>query len=109
TAFAQAGDNPSPEAHLYRGVWLYRRGQLEEAEDEFTGALNLPAAPPLQQDITAWRSLAAVANGSCGASRDALQRSMGLASPFFPRDEARKLMSACRAGGATTAMREPRA
>jgi hypothetical protein len=36
-----------------------------------------------------------VAGGSCGTSRQSLDVALGTVSPFFPRDEARSLASAC--------------
>lgn len=97
TAFAAAQDLASGEAHLYRGILLYRRKDFPRAEDEFASALNFEIAPALRADATAWRHLAAVAGGSCGPARDFLDSSMAKVSPFFPKDEARSLAAACRA------------
>jgi tetratricopeptide (TPR) repeat protein len=95
TAFAGAQDLNSGEAHLYRGIVYYRRKEYQRAEDEFSSALNFNIPPSLRADTQAWRYLAAVAAGSCEASRDALARAAGVASPYFPRKEAAAAMSAC--------------
>src|SRR5262249_24818355 len=95
TAYASARDLASGEAHLYRGILLYRRKDFQHAEDEFSSALNFEIPPLLRPDAVAWRHLAAVASGSCEASRQSLERSLAAASPFFPRDEARKMMAGC--------------
>jgi tetratricopeptide (TPR) repeat protein len=95
TAFANAKDLASGEAHLYRGIMLYRRKDYSHAEDEFASALNFDIAADLHNDAAAWRHLAAVAGGSCAAARQQLARSLTAVSPFFPRDEAQVLMSSC--------------
>jgi tetratricopeptide (TPR) repeat protein len=97
TAFANAKDLASGEAHLYRGIMLYRRKDYGHAEDEFASALNFEIPNGLRDDATAWRHLAAVAGGSCDASRQRLERSLSTVSPYFPKDEARTLMAACPA------------
>jgi tetratricopeptide (TPR) repeat protein len=95
TAFANAKDLASGEAHMYRGILLYRRKDYTHAEDEFSSALNFEISPGLREDATAWRNLAAVAGGSCDASRQHLERALSAVSPYFPKDEARTLMAAC--------------
>ncbi len=95
TAFARAQNLASGEAHLYRGIAYYRRGDYARAEEEFSSALNFEIAPPLRADDEAWRHLAAVADGNCGASREYLARALAHASPFFPVDEARDAMASC--------------
>ena len=96
TAFAAAHDLASGEAHLYRGIVLYRRKDFQHAEDEFASALNFEIMPALHADATAWRHLAALAGGECGTSvREPLAGSMGKVSPFFPKEEARALAAAC--------------
>ena len=95
TAFAAAHDLVSGEAHLYRGILLYRRKDFGRAEDEFASALNFEIPVPLRPDAEAWRHLAAVAAGACGAGRDQLQRSLPAVSPFFPAREAQALMTSC--------------
>jgi tetratricopeptide (TPR) repeat protein len=97
TAFAAAEDLASGEAHLYRGILLYRRKDFVHAEDEFSSALNFEIAPALRADASAWRHLAAVAGGGCGASREALEDSISRVSPYFPKTEARSLAAACGA------------
>ena len=97
TAFAYAQDLSSGEAHLYRGIYLYRRRQFAQAEDEFSSALNFDISTALRPDASAWRRLAAVAEGSCGASRAALEQALPMVSPYFPKDEARAAMAACTA------------
>ena len=98
TAFAVAQDLASGEAHLYRGIVLYRRQDFARAEEEFASALNFQMTGALRPDARAWRQLAAVAGGSCGSARQSLQLALAAVSPFFPQDEARSLASAC--GGA---------
>ena len=96
TAFAEAGEKAAGEAHLYRGVWLFRRHDTARAEAEFASALNFAVGPHLRPDAIAWRNLAAVAAGSCGASRENLEKALPLVSPFFPKEEAlADLASAC--------------
>uniref|UniRef100_Q01NG9 Uncharacterized protein n=1 Tax=Solibacter usitatus (strain Ellin6076) TaxID=234267 RepID=Q01NG9_SOLUE len=96
TAFATAQDLASGEAHLYRGILLYRRKDFAHAEDEFSNALNFEVTPALRQDASAWRHLSAVAAGSCAAAREFLDGSLARVSPFFPKQEARSLATACR-------------
>lgn len=100
TAFAAAKDSSSGEAHLYRGIMLYRRKDWARAEDEFSSALNFEIPASLRADAQAWRHLAAVAAGSCEASRDYLERSLETVSPYFPKDVARDLAAACSATAA---------
>ena len=97
TAFANATDLASGEAHLYRGILLYRRKDFTQAENEFASALNFEIPSGLRADAVAWRHLAAVAGGSCDASKQFLERSLAAASPYFPKAEARTLMGTCRA------------
>jgi tetratricopeptide (TPR) repeat protein len=94
-AFASARDLASGEAHLYRGILFFRRKDYARAEDEFSSALNFSIAPSLRPDAEAWRHLAAVAGGSCAAARQNLERAIPAASPFFPKEEARAIASAC--------------
>jgi tetratricopeptide (TPR) repeat protein len=94
-ALASAEDLASGEAHLYRGVMLYRRGEFEKAEDEFSNALNFDIQADLRPDAEAWRYMAAVAGGDCGTSREKLERSLETASPFFPKAEARTMAVSC--------------
>ncbi len=95
TAFANSRDLASGEAHLYRGILLYRRKDYTHAEDEFSSALNFTIAGDMRTDAVAWRHLAAVAAGSCGASSRYLERSLPAASPFFPSAEARTAIAGC--------------
>jgi single-strand DNA-binding protein len=94
-AFASAQESSTGEAHLYRGILLYRRKDFLRAEDEFTSALNLDIPEALRPDASAWRHLSAVAAGFCAASRESLERSLAAVSPFFPKDEARTLAAGC--------------
>ena len=96
-AFAAALDLASGEAHLYRGIVLYRRQDFARAEEEFSSALNFEMTGALLPDARAWRHLAAVAGGACGEARQSLNLALAKVSPFFPRDEARSLASACGA------------
>ncbi len=95
TAFAAALDLASGEAHLYRGISLFRRRDFARAEEEFASALNFEMTGALRPDARAWRHLAAVAGGSCGDARQSLNLALAAVSPFFPRDEARSLAFAC--------------
>jgi tetratricopeptide (TPR) repeat protein len=94
-AFATAEELSSGEAHLYRGILSYRRKDFARAEDEFSSALNLDIPEALRADASAWRLLAAVAEGYCATSRDYLERSLLKVSPFFPKEEARSLAAGC--------------
>jgi tetratricopeptide (TPR) repeat protein len=100
TAFAAAQDLASGEAHLYRGILLYRRGDYSHAEDEFSSALNLAIPEEFRPDAAAWRHMAAVAGGSCGESSELLNRSLRDASRYFPASEAQALIASCRNAGA---------
>lgn len=102
TAFAEASDLASGEAHLYRGILFYRRKEIQRAEGEFTSALNFSIPSRLHADAEAWRYLAAVVSGSCEASRESLARALGTVSPFFPEQEARDAMAACPAATAAS-------
>ena len=97
-AFAEAQGLASGEAHLYRGILLYRRKDYVRAEEEFSSALNFDISPALRPDASAWRHLSAVASGSCGASREYLERSFASVSPYFPKAEAKAVAAACHAG-----------
>jgi len=97
TAFADANDLASGEAHLYRGILLYRRKDYSRAEEEFASALNFDIPLLLRPDASAWRHLSAVASGFCGASRQYLEQSLPSVSPYFPKDEARALAAGCPA------------
>jgi tetratricopeptide (TPR) repeat protein len=99
TAFANAADLASGEAHLYRGILLYRRRDYGRAEEEFASALNFEIPAALRPDASAWRHLSAVASGFCGASRQYLERSLPAVSPYFPKEEARAAAAGCIAGG----------
>jgi tetratricopeptide (TPR) repeat protein len=95
TAFANAENLKSGEAHLYRGILFFRRKDFARAEDEFSSALNFGISADLLPDAQAWRHMAAVAGGACGASRQLLEDSLARVSPLFPKQEARKLAAAC--------------
>jgi tetratricopeptide (TPR) repeat protein len=98
TAFADANDLSSGEAHLYRGILYYRRKDYVRAEGEFASALNFDIPSTLRPDATAWRHLAAVASGFCEASRRYLEESLSSVSPYFPKAEAQALAAGCSAG-----------
>jgi hypothetical protein len=85
----------SVQAHYYRGVWYLRRKQYTQAEDEFSTALNGHPDPALRMDVGAWRQMAAVAGGACGASAEGLRRDMDATSGLFPHAEAEALLSGC--------------
>jgi tetratricopeptide (TPR) repeat protein len=95
TAFANAQDLASGEAHLYRGIQFYRRKDFSHAEDEFASALNFAIPPELLHDAEAWRHMAALAGGACGESRVLLEDLLSRCSPYFPKPEARALAAAC--------------
>jgi tetratricopeptide (TPR) repeat protein len=95
TAFAAAQDLASGEAHLYRGIVLFRRKDFARAEEEFASALNFVMTDALLPDARAWRHLSAVAAGSCGPARQSLSAALNAVSPFFPRDEARSMAATC--------------
>lgn len=99
-AFADATDLASGEAHLYRGILLYRRKDYIRAEEEFASALNFAIPEALRPDASAWRHLSAVASGFCGAERQYLERSLPSVSPYFPKQEAAALAAACPASAA---------
>jgi len=96
-AFANAENLGSGEAHLYRGMLLFRRTDFAQAEEEFSSALNFDIPQNLRPDALAWRHLAAVAAGGCGASRELLDRSLASVSPYFPKSEARTMAAGCPA------------
>jgi tetratricopeptide (TPR) repeat protein len=102
TALASAQDLASGEAHLYRGILLYRRKDFEHAENEFATALNFDISTALRPDAVAWRHMAAVASGSCGMSRESLESSLAAVSPYFPKDEARAIAGSCPLTTAST-------
>ena len=95
TALAHAEDLASGEAHLYRGIFLYRRKDFEHAEHEFSSALNFEIPATFRPDAIAWRHMAAVAEGGCASSRQPLEQSLAQVSPYFPKSEARALASTC--------------
>jgi len=95
TAYAGAEDLVSGEAHLYRGILLYRRREFPRAEDEFSSALNAGVSSGMRPDAVAWRHLAAVAGGACGVSRKLLVESLAAVSPYFPKADARSMAAAC--------------
>jgi tetratricopeptide (TPR) repeat protein len=99
TAFAAGAGQSSGEAHLYQGILLYQRKDWPRAEDEFAAALNFDIPAAEKSDAAAWRHLAAVASGSCSASREYLERSLATVSPDFPKNDARSVLAACGAAG----------
>jgi tetratricopeptide (TPR) repeat protein len=102
SAFAEAAETPEGEAHLYRGIWHFRRSEFTRAEDEFSNALNVEMPDKLRPDAVAWRSMAAVAAGTCAASRETLENTLPSVSPVFPKDEAGALIEGCRAQSKVT-------
>ena len=95
TAFAGAADLVSGEAHLYRGILLYRRKDFSRAEDEFASALNAGISADMRADAVAWRHMAAVAGGACSVSLGLLGESLASVSPYFPKADARSLAASC--------------
>jgi len=109
TAFANARDLASGEAHLYRGILMYRRKDYAHAENEFASALNFDIPSAMRPDAVAWRHMAAVAGGSCSTSRHYLEESLALVSPYFPNAEARTVAAACPlTGEGASASLDPR-
>ncbi len=106
TAFANAKDLASGEAHLYRGILLYRRKDYARAEDEFSSALNFEVPAAIRSDAVAWRHLAAVAGGSCATEREFLARSLADVSPYFPKAEARAIVASCSTTTANSVVRD---
>jgi len=106
TAFANAKELASGEAHLYRGILMYRRKDYGHAEDEFASALNFDISPAMKPDAVAWRHMSAVAGGSCTVSRQYLEQSLAQVSPYFPKEEARRVAASCplTGGGATASL-----
>ena len=96
-AYAGSADLVSGEAHLYRGILLYRRRDFSRAEDEFSSALNAGIATDMRADAVAWRHLAAVAGGACAVSRSLLEESLADVSPYFPKTDARSAVASCPA------------
>ena len=95
TAFAHAENLASGEAHLYRGILLYRRKDYVHAENEFASALNFEIPAALRPDAMAWRHMAAVTQGACSSDRAALEESLAEVSPYFPKAEARTVAASC--------------
>lgn len=100
TAFANAKDMASGEAHLYRGILLYRRKAYSQAEDEFSSALNFAIPADQRADAVAWRRLAAVEEGSCETGPRYLEEALAAVSPYFPKAEARDAVAACNSTAA---------
>ena len=94
-AFSKAGESADAEAHFYRGIALYYRKEFVHSEDEFATALNGDPTASWLPDARAWRHMAAVAGGACGASRESLARELGSVSPYFPKAEAAVVTAAC--------------
>lgn len=97
TAFANAHDLASGEAHLYRGMMLYRRKDFVRAEDEFSSAMNFEIPEALRADARGWRQMAAAATGSCASAKELTDRTLATVSPYFPKEEARQVAGACAA------------
>ena len=102
-ALASAKDLASGEAHLYRGILLYRRKDYQGAEEEFANALNFEISAPLRPDAVAWRHMSAVAGGACASSRPLLEESLASVTPYFPKAEARKVAATCPLTGGSVA------
>jgi tetratricopeptide (TPR) repeat protein len=95
TAFANVNaPGAGGQAHLYRGLAYYRRGDYTRAEQEFSSSLNFDSGWA-KNDAIAWRHMAAVANGACGTSVAMLRDSLGHVSDYFPMNEATALMRNC--------------
>ena len=92
---ALASDDTA-DGHLYRGIWLYRRKDYTEAENEFAAAMNSAPHPAPSADIRAWWRMAAVAGGACQASAGQLETALETVSAFFPKNDGEALVSRCR-------------
>jgi tetratricopeptide (TPR) repeat protein len=86
----------SGDAGFYRAVSMFQRKDYANAEEEFATSLTAGPSPALQPDVIAWWRMTAVAGGSCQASAGLLEASLMTASDFFPKDQARDLIRACR-------------
>jgi hypothetical protein len=107
TAFANdSAPGNGGQAHMYRGVALYRKKDFVRAEQEFSSALNFDSGPA-REDATAWRHMAAVASGACGASATMLEQSLDRASSYFPKDEAESLLKRCPAHAISEVVHPP--
>ena len=107
TAFANVNaPGAGGQAHLYRGVSLYRKKDYTKAEQEFASALNFDSGPSTQ-DATAWRHMAAVAAGACGPSAGLLEQAMPNTSSLFPKDEAEGLLKQCQARSISEVVHPP--
>lgn len=95
TALASQRDDATGAGRFYRGVWSFRRGDAERAEEEFAEALNAGLPSELALDAAAWRALVAVSAGGCEASREKLESVLPGTSPFFPKKEARTALASC--------------
>ena len=101
TAYANDGvPGASGQAHLYKGVAMFRRGDYTRAEQEFASALNFDpgSATP---DARAWWHMAAVAAGSCDESARRLEQGLADVSGVFPGEEAASLLRKCPVGART--------
>ena len=77
TAFANVNaPGAGGQAHLYRGLAYYRRGDYARAEQEFSSSLNFDSGWA-KDDAIAWRHMAALAGGACGPSAAMLRESLG--------------------------------
>ncbi|MFN7996747.1 MAG: tetratricopeptide repeat protein [Bryobacteraceae bacterium] len=90
------GSFASGDSHFYRGVSIFESGDYERAEEEFASALSYGLQDWLRADATAWWRLAAVAGGSCQASKGLLEASLLSVSEFFPKKTAEEFARACR-------------
>jgi tetratricopeptide (TPR) repeat protein len=90
------GSFASGDSHFYRGVSIFDAGDYERAEEEFASALSYGLQDWLKPDVTAWWRLAAVAGGSCQASKGLLEASLLSVSDFFPKKTAEEFARACR-------------
>ena len=100
-AFADANDLASGEAPPLSGnpslsskrLHPRRRGVLQRIE--FRNQSHLAA-----RRVGLAAACPPSASGSCGASREFLERSLASVSPFFPKDEAKSKAAGCPAGPA---------
>jgi tetratricopeptide (TPR) repeat protein len=102
TARAESDTNWSiGQAYFQRGLLYYQAKDYARADAEFSTALSARLTEVQPADVTAWRSMTAVAGGNCKSS-DALESSAKAASGQFPKAQADALVYDCRSRQAVT-------
>lgn len=93
---------PLGVAFYRRGALLYKAGDFQGAQREFTMALESALGEVSRADVTTWRMMSAVAAGSCEADSGVLERTIPETSEAFPRRDAYGIVLDCRAKKAAT-------